>query len=158
MKKTYLDNQDFHRLCTELCSKILPFKNKFDWIVGIERGGVPISSWLSYVLNKNYTTVQISTYDTPRPVINLKNLPGTIFLLVDDIVDTGNTIRILESEGKIKQGSDFYLASLHWCPSNSPFCKPDFYVATKEKNEWIVYPWEKNMKKTQKLKLTDNKL
>ena len=143
MQKVILDKSDFYRLSSELYHKVFLIKDKFDWIVGIERGGVPLSSWLSYVLNKKHTTIQISTYGSSKPVVNLKNLPGTIFLLVDDIVDSGNTIRILESEGKIKQGSDFYLASLHWCPSNSPFCKPDFYVETKEKYQWIIYPWEK---------------
>ena len=173
MKKTYLDEKDFHRLSSELCAKIISIKDKFDWVVGIERGGVPISGWLAYTLGKKHTTVCISIYGDDHKINQdrVNKLDGNInwaggdlrntfspivvkqpFLIVDDIVDTGTTIKYLK---KCMQFDNpiYWVASLHWCPENSPDCKPDFYVETKKKDDWIVYPWEKKYEENSKTQI-----
>ena len=119
MKKTYLTERDYNRMVTSLCSQIISIKDQFDWIVGIERGGIPISGWLAYVLDKKHTTISISVYGDDHKInqdkVNKLDGDGNInwaggdltntfspmfvkqpFLIVDDIVDTGTTIKYLK--------------------------------------------------------------
>ena len=149
--KIYITERDYSKMVTDLCCQILPIKDKFEWIVGIERGGLPISSYLSYALNKKHTSVKISFYgdgDKPKSIIKSsfiweKNFDvlSHPFLLVDDIVDSGRTINYFKEKTQ-KDKSTYWIATLHWCKENSPNCKPDFYVEEKNINDWIVYPWE----------------
>lgn len=155
--KIHVTEQDYMRLVTDLCCQILPIRDKFEWIVGIERGGLPISSYLSYALNKKHTSINISFYgDNDKPAHSVKSsliwkdhfntlfYEGVPFLLVDDIVDSGRTIKFFKHITGITQNNNpvYWIASLHWCKENSPDCKPDFYVEEKKASDWVIYPWE----------------
>jgi hypoxanthine phosphoribosyltransferase len=157
MNEIYLDNRDFHLLVSRLGNKIKPIIDKIDWVVGIERGGLPISNWLSYAFGKKHQSILISFSDLPNGQISLKSLntwgwskflneiQNSSILLVDDIVDSGRTVKFFKSiVAESIKTNGIWVASLHWCPENSPECEPDFYVETKKKDEWIVYPWEKS--------------
>lgn len=141
-------------MITDLCSKILPIKDKFEWIIGIERGGVHISTWLAYVLGKKHTSVKISFRGDniePQTDVQYQN-PNTFlfdrpYLLVDDIIDSGKTINFFRKVVSPSR-SIYWIATLHWCPENSPDCEPDFYVATKRACDWVVYHWEMDVSST----------
>lgn len=156
MKEIHLSRPDFTGMVQSLCNQLLPIRNQFEVIVGIERGGIPISSWLAYVLGKEHTSIKISFYGDKRVVSKSAIWSGNFdpcydgrpFLLVDDIVDSGKTVTYFREKigwyglGRGRTPSRYWVASLHWCPENSPHCKPDFFVETKKKSDWIVYPWE----------------
>ncbi len=144
--KLYITREQFSTMLTQLCSQILPIKDQFTHVVGIERGGIPISSWLADTLGKKHHSILISRYgDREQPnglhICRIIDLPRTPFLLVDDIVDSGETIQYFK-ELKCNFIPKFWVATLHWCPENSPHQKPDFYVDIKKKGDWIIYPWE----------------
>lgn len=144
--KTYITPEKFSTMLTQLCSQLLPIRDQFEHIVGIERGGIPISTWLAYTLNKQHQSILISRYgDGEHPdglcICQVMDLPRTPFLLVDDIIDTGGTVQMFR-ELKYDFTPKFWVATLHWCPESSPNQKPDFYVEEKKKGDWIVYPWE----------------
>jgi len=148
MTKLYLTNEDFSRMAQNLCAQLGKIQNRFQWVVGIERGGLPLSRWLSYALNKQHTSVNISFRDGNAPAIGdqrwyhfAQMFDGVPFLVVDDIVDSGKTIKFLK---QVVRTDNMWVAALHWCPESSPDCKPDFFVETKHKDQWIVYPWEKD--------------
>lgn len=138
-------------MAQDLCSQIIPIQNKIEWVVGIERGGIPLSTWLAYTLGKKHTSIKISLYGdndkkTGNPHIwfgpHWDSIIKSPFLLVDDIVDSGETLKLFR-ELTVVDKAKYWVATLHWCKENSPNCKPDFYVETKAKDDWIVYPWEK---------------
>lgn len=151
MNKVYLDNQDFSRLASALCSQIIPIRDQFEWVVGIERGGIPLSTWLAFSLGKKHSSIQLSLYGDSQ---EKKSIPHVCFgpnwsfiikspfLLVDDIVDSGETLNLFRDLTVVDKAR-YWVATLHWCKENSPYNKPDFYVETKKKDDWIVYPWEK---------------
>lgn len=152
MNKIHLTDADFSRMASNLCSQVLRVKDQFQWVVGIERGGLPLSQWLAYALNKPHSSIKISLYGDSQK----KGLPAhawfgyhwpTVikapFLLVDDIVDSGETLDLFR-ELTLVDKPTFWLATLHWCEENSPYRKPDFFVEKKAKTDWIVYPWEKD--------------
>jgi hypoxanthine phosphoribosyltransferase len=145
VNKVHITNEDFGQMATNLCSQLVSIRNKFEWIVGIERGGVPLSTWLAYALGKKHTSIWASRYGDGMisegfSLGKTKALPTIPFLLVDDIVDTGLTIKHLKQH--IPYLPKFWIATLHWCPENSLDCKPDFYVQTKKAGDWLIYPWE----------------
>jgi hypoxanthine phosphoribosyltransferase len=106
----------------DIAIKLLAFKIKesgveISDIYGIPRGGLVIAVKLSHLLNKPVITQLGLRYNT---------------LIVDDIVDTGNTM--------IRHS---LTASLFYNPKS--IYKPKFYVYEKTDDRWIDFPWEKNL-------------
>lgn len=120
-----------------------------DLVVAIENGGTFFGRYLAEKLNKPFERVRIQFYgvgetagELPLHVdIDMNKLIGKRILLVDDIVDSGRTVAYFKNMTQLKQPEQFVLVSLHYC--NGSVVTPNYYGATKDKNEWIIYPWER---------------
>lgn len=127
-----------------------------DYIVGIVRGGTIPAVYLSHKLNKPLVTVAWSTRDKsiygnesncwiPEDIMDGKNI-----LIVDDIVDGGDTIReLLEDwQGSVSgmgplKTDNIKIAAMWY--NTSQDINVDFYHKTIDRNEdprWIVFDWE----------------
>lgn len=127
-----------------------------DFIVGIVRGGATPSVYLSHRLKIPVCMVQWSTRDTtgwgnesncwlPEEIMG-----GKKALVVDDIVDGGDTIRELLDDW---QGSVAGLGPLNkdnikiaamWY-NTAQDVAVDFYHKSIDRNEdqrWVIFPWE----------------
>ena len=139
--------------------------SKVDAIIGIKSGGAFMANYLGKKYNKPYSYIKIKTKDynyttntttsmyakiiyknkwnyeydiieKPKIDVNGKNI-----LLVDEIVDTGDTmkeiIKILKSEGtkSIIPMTFFQVVR----PRNSKYTKIDGLIQGKEK--FICFPW-----------------
>ena len=91
-------------------------------IYGLPRGGQPIAVELSHKLK---LPLIMNYYD--RKVVTDKKL-----LVVDDIADTGHTLKDFENPHNI-------ICTLHY--HEDSLVLPDYYVKLKG-DDWIVYPWE----------------
>ena len=91
-------------------------------IYGLPRGGLPIAVSLSHQLN---LPLLMDYYD--RKIVTDKKI-----LVVDDIADTGNTLRDFESPHNI-------ICTLHY--HEDSIVLPNYYCDLKG-DKWIVYPWE----------------
>jgi hypoxanthine phosphoribosyltransferase len=118
-------------------------------IVGVSRGGLIPSRILADQLDlKDLYVVKIAFYTgigktADRPVIKQPlsvNLEGKTVLLVDDILDTGGSMKAAMEYVESFHPKKMYTATLH-IKKTSPF-KPDFFAV--EKSNWLIYPWEKN--------------
>jgi len=94
-------------------------KNRYLCLYPIPRGGIPVAMALSKALN-------IPLTDDPM---------SAGVLIVDDVVDTGNTIRPYLEGGA-------YVAALHVKSGTSVF--PIYHSEYFDQGEWIEYWWEKN--------------
>ncbi len=152
MNKIYISRLDFHSMMNRLTRSIVDGPKKYKSIVGIANGGLAISNCLSYFLLLPHITITIRLRDGNIVDSSLDGMEKvtTPFLWVDDIIDSGETLRFFKKWGYI-QGVDFDVATLHWCPENSNGEKPDYYVTTKKVEDWIVYPWEKEYEETIKV-------
>ncbi|OGN00779.1 MAG: hypothetical protein A3G51_03560 [Candidatus Yanofskybacteria bacterium RIFCSPLOWO2_12_FULL_43_11b] len=106
----------------EDCGKIARWaKNKkFRNIYGIPRGGLILAVKLSHLLE--------------IPVVLSERDIGVKTLVVDDIVDEGNTLsRFLGSLNCKVMTVSLYLGP-------NPVVKPDLFLRKKE--GWILFPWE----------------
>ena len=96
---------------------------KLGAIYGLPRGGLPIAVSLSHKL---HLPLLMNYYD--RKVVTNKKI-----LVVDDIADTGHTLKDFENPHNI-------ICTLLYHEDSEVL--PDYYVNLKG-DKWIVYPWER---------------
>lgn len=151
--KKYITQQEFSSLLLKLLEQLNRHRDEFDVVLGIKNGGINISQPVADFLQKPHWDIHISFYDGEQRLIepHVKEDKLDIYrtkwnfnklLWVDDIVDSGSTLKWFIDKTGLKKGVDFSVATIHWCPAASPTLEPEFFVETKKENEWIVYPWE----------------
>ena len=148
MTKVYYSYEE----CLKDCGKLLPQIKSYnpEAIVAIARGGLTIGHLLASTLDTNnlFAINSIHYNDTKKlDSFKISNIPDlndfTNILLVDDIVDSGETIeyikKILQNKYphcNIKVATIFY--------KKSAIIVPDFWV--KEAKDWINFFWEVDLK------------
>ena len=70
---------------------------------------------------------------------NEDKISGKHILLVDDVNDTGDTLKLVRDYFADADASSFRIAVLHH--KNSSSVDPDFYARRIIKWRWIIYPW-----------------
>ena len=124
-------------------------KFKPDLIVGLMRGGLIPAIHLSHILDCPVKAVEWSTRDSK--IIDRFHLDkiavlaerGTKVLIVDDIVDSGKTIREVK-ERMFDTKDNVKYASLWFNPSQDTTV--DFWCWKVDRNiddRWVIFPWEK---------------
>lgn len=101
---------------------------KVKYVYAPPRGGLPIAVHLAHHLELDF-----ADNDFFHNMMTREQREKT--LIVDDVADTGETLKKLKSVYSI----DFICATLHYKPRS--VIKPNFFV--EETTDWIVYPWEK---------------
>ena len=113
--KVHLTWKEVDTLVTILKDKVLDKLPEIGSVMGIARGGLIPAVMLSHKLGVPYT-----------------NLIDPNTLVVDDICDSGNTI---------KEAPGLYTATLHY--KESAIVKPTIYASLLvNESQWISYPWE----------------
>jgi xanthine phosphoribosyltransferase len=121
MNRIHYSWEHFNDTVNTLCDALATFE--FVGVYGVPRGGVMLAVIISHRLSIPY----ITNLDVGRG--------GDDLLIVDDIADTGHTIKRLKS---VYDTATY--ATLDYNPSS--VVEPDFWINTKKNNDWIVYPWE----------------
>lgn len=93
----------------------------FKGVYGIPRGGVILAVLLSHKLDLPY-------------VENPYDYQLDDFIVIDDIADTGKTLKFYEETFEKS-----YIVTIH--EHEQSIVKPDYSVIDKG-DKWIVYPWE----------------
>lgn len=126
MKKKQIDKvnifvtwEEFTTGALHIAQQIKNRKLKFDGIYAIPRGGLPLGRLLGRKLN-----------------LPLLKIPTNKSLVVDDISDTGKTLK------GVKNKKIACLYTTKWAK-----IKPNFWAFRKlSKNHWLIFPWEKEYK------------
>jgi xanthine phosphoribosyltransferase len=129
---------------TTLSKKVQDFKA--DAILAIARGGLIPAQLLAYRLDiRVLQSVQIQSYDkqTQRDTLTMLDTTelthASRILIVDDIIDSGDTMTYLLLHVRKKYPHiKFKIASLYYKTTAS--IQPDF--TCKEATEWINFFWE----------------
>jgi hypoxanthine phosphoribosyltransferase len=137
----------FHYDINKLIDEINTQGAAYDYIVGIVRGGSIPAAVLSYNLGLPMKCVSWSTYHRDQmkeTALDIAEdiMSGKKILVVDDILDSGRTIKELIEDWDVKR-EQFDLAVLIWNTKQDQ--KPDFYGRTidRESNsDWITFWWE----------------
>ena len=138
-KKLKVSWKEIHRLSKEL-AKLLKSKNSWDKIVAITRGGLIPAAIIAKELDiKIIDTVSIQSYDKKRRgklnILKSSVANKDTILLIDDIVDTGQTASTVR-----KMFPNAHFASLYIKPSGKSLV--DSFIKEINQDVWVVFPWE----------------
>ncbi len=137
---------ELHRDARFLCHELLS-KGPWKGIIAITRGGLIPAALVARELDiRLIDTVCVTSYDPDSAgaaaqvqgnVQILKSAPGDGegWLLIDDLVDTGGTARVVR--GLLPKA---YFATLYAKPAGRGVV--DLFVKEFEQNKWIHFPWD----------------
>ncbi len=147
MSRVYYPYQEFKEDLKILTQKI---DQKFDAIIPIARGGLSMALMLAeyYDIREVYAINTIGYEGMQKldevKVFNIPNLQDAkTVLIVDDIVDSGDTlIEVLKVLKKEYPAVIFLSASIFYKPTAD--IEPTWWV--KEATEWIEFFWSEDLK------------
>jgi len=136
-----------YRLSKVLAQKIKKSGFKPDIVIGIARGGlVPARIVCDFLLLRDLATIKVEHWGIAATVGKAKlkfplpvDISGKKVLVVDDVVDTGDTYAVTMDYIKEKNPSEVRSAVLHY-KSCSTFV-PDYWAEKQDAWKWIIYPW-----------------
>jgi hypoxanthine phosphoribosyltransferase len=136
-----------YALLLDLAHKIL-HQAKPDLIVAVARGGTIPARILSDLLGAPYASIQVKLYTdiahagaTPQLLQSLNvSVIDKKVLLVDDIADSGRSLKFAADHLKEQGVAEVQIATLYFKPTCT--VTPDFYQKTT--CNWVVFPWEYN--------------
>ena len=133
---------EIHLLCQRLADKVRPH-GPFTGLIAVTRGGLAPALLLAQILDvRRIETVGVQSYThqtagsvaitkDPSPAVG----QGLGWLVVDDLTDSGGTLRILRN--LLPQAR---FAALYAKPQGRPLL--DDYVTDVEQDLWLDFPWE----------------
>jgi xanthine phosphoribosyltransferase len=135
--------QELHRDAKALAWRLVnrgPDGGQWAGIVAVTRGGLVPAAIVARELEvRLIDTVCIASYDdrTQGDVNILKRVPGdgTGLLVVDDLVDTGATARVVRS-----MLPKAHFATIYAKPAGKPLV--DTYITEVSQDTWILFPWD----------------
>jgi len=137
-----------YELLIGLTDKIKKARYRPDLIIGICRGGWPPARVLSDLLdNPNLANVRVEFYtdikktaEEPRIIQPVStSVRGKKVLVVDDVADTGESLKLVRAHLLAKGASDVRICTLYHKPWS--IIAPEYSM---EKTEaWIIFPWER---------------
>jgi len=143
----YITWMDVQRLSEDLADQIAESGFTPDIIVAVSRGGFDPARILSDELNiRSLASLQVIYYagvnersDEPQVKYPLNaDISGLNVLVVDDVADSGNSLRVVKKYVESLGPREVRIATLHYKPWSN--FKPDYFAESAEK--WIIYPWE----------------
>ena len=143
----HLSWDDVQSLTEEVARQIQESVYVPDVIVAVSRGGFDPARILCDQLSiKRLASLQIEYYkdinessSTPEIVFPLNaDVPDKSILVVDDVSDTGDSLRVSRDHVLERGASEVRVATLHVKPWTT--YRPDFSAS--EVESWIIYPWE----------------
>ncbi|MDY0052669.1 MAG: phosphoribosyltransferase family protein [Aliarcobacter sp.] len=148
MEKLYYSYELFVKDTQILVDKCRDFEPEI--LLAVARGGLTLSHLMAQAMNmRNLFTLNSIHYEGELKLdtFNIFNIPDVSYakrvLIVDDIVDSGETMReILKVLNEKFPKVEFKLATLFY--KNTAVLKPDYCV--REANEWIDFFWEVDVK------------
>ena len=148
MEKLYYSYELFVKDTQVLVDKCRDFEPEI--LLAVARGGLTLSHLMAQAMDmRNLYTLNSIHYEGELKLdtFNIFNIPDVSHakkvLIVDDIVDSGETIReILKVLNEKFPNVEFRLATLFY--KKTAVLKPDYYI--KEANQWIDFFWEVDVK------------
>ena len=139
-KKLIVSWKEIHRKSVAL-AEIVKHKGCWDRMVAIARGGLIPAAIIAKELNiRIIDTLCIESYaNKRRSKLNILKKSRVIskgnILLVDDIIDTGHTIKTVK-----ELYPKAHYAAVYTKPAGMPFINS--FVKKVSQDIWVVFPWE----------------
>lgn len=155
MSDLYVSWSDYHQKIETLALKIYESNWQFNQIVCLAKGGLRVGDVLARLYEQPLAILSTSSYGGPNNQVRgsvtfsqdlsktTANL-GSHVLLVDDLVDSGITLKRSIEWLRVRYG--FYIDEIRsavlWY-KNCSVIEPDYYVDYLPDDPWIHQPFEK---------------
>lgn len=141
-REFYISWEELHRATKELARRQLPAE-QWRGIIAVSRGGLVPAAILARELNiRMVDCVSVSSYDhdSQRDTVTMLNDAsatddGEGFLVIDDLVDTGKTLKFLR-----KRFPKARFVTVYAKPAGLDLV--DDHVADVDQETWIHFPWD----------------
>lgn len=139
-RKTYpISWEQLHRDAKALAWRLLEIR-PWEGIVAITRGGLVPAAIIARELEiHRVDTVCVSSYTWQNQgdvsVIKPVETTGAGWLIIDDLVDTGKTARIVR-----EMIPDAHFATVYAKPAGRPVV--DTFITEVSQDTWILFPWD----------------
>ena len=144
--------EQYDRLIEHLALQLHQASADFDQIVALSRGGLRVGDLLSRLFERPLVVMAATSYSGDDERIQGKLKPGhqlahtcdqlgPRLLLVDDLVDSGNTLVEASAWLKNQVSPTQLFTGVLWRKAGSVFI-PDFWAMELTENPWIVQPFE----------------
>jgi len=139
-QKTYpISWEQLHRDSKALAWRLVDMR-PWTGIVAITRGGLVPASIIARELEiRLVDTVCISSYDFQQQgkisVLKSPDIDGSGLLLIDDLVDTGKTARVVKD-----LLPEAHFATVYAKPAGRPLV--DTFITEVSQDTWILFPWD----------------
>jgi uncharacterized protein len=150
MKNQKISNETISEVVEYLSVQLSKSGVKYDYVIGVGRGGLIPATMLAYKLHIPVLCYAISTYDneektntTIHQEVNFESMCNANILIVDDICDSGYTFEYIKSQIELVSANE-----VQECTFLSIFAKkssidiPDYIGLVTEQNIWLNFPWE----------------
>lgn len=138
-KKFYVSWETMQNDTRKLARRLLP-ADQWQGIIAVSRGGLAPAAVLARELGiRHVDTVCISSYDKEEQrelsIIKKADTDGDGFIVIDDLVDTGGTAKVIR---------DIYPKARFVTVYAKPQGKPlvDDFVTEVPQGTWIEQPWD----------------
>jgi uncharacterized protein len=142
----YIGWPEYGRYLEKLAEMVAADGNKFDLVIGIARGGVPVAMVVSDRLGAKVDFINVKSYTglgtraKPKILSTItEHIRGENVLLVDDIVDGGDTLSTVTDYLAANAPAAIKTAALFTKPWSS--LHPDYSLGVVE--SWVVFPYER---------------
>ncbi len=143
--KIYPTYNGIHNEVIEYADGVKENLVQFDHIIALVRGGSLIGTILSHALGTPLTNTQYSSVhgkgEADCSILN--NLPriyGERLLIVDDICDSGYSLREVVAEYE-SRGHDVTTYTVYYRNTPESVHLPNYSIELLD-NSWVVFPWE----------------
>ncbi|MFA7275744.1 MAG: xanthine phosphoribosyltransferase [Pseudobdellovibrionaceae bacterium] len=140
-REKYVSWDDIQMLCRGLAHKIHAERPDLTKMLAITRGGLFPAGILARELGiRTIETIGIGSYDEqdrglPQILKDAQSAYLEDVLVVDDLADTGNTLKMLKQK-LIKP----VVVTLFVKPEGAPFV--DYYAEEVPQSTWVRFPWD----------------
>ncbi len=141
----YISWSEYGNLAESLAEKVAATGKRFDLVVGIARGGIPVSMVVADHMDVKVDFINVKSYNDigkrtpPRIVSTLtEGIGGKKVLVVDDLVDQGDTLAFVKNHLSVQGPGALETAVLFKKPWSKT--EPEYWLESV--SEWIVFPFE----------------
>ena len=141
----YVSWPEYGNLAEALAEKVRSKGKHFDLVIGIARGGLPVAMVVSDHLGVKIDFINVKSYSgigqrgVPRILSTVTDeIKGKSVLLVDDLVDQGDTLETVENYLEQQDPRLLEAAVLFKKPWSK--AEPEYFLEVTDK--WVVFPFE----------------
>ena len=141
----YISWAEYGNLAEALAEKVRSAGKRFDLVIGVVRGGMPVAMVVSDHLGVKVDFVNVKSYNgigergQPRILSTVtEDIGGKNVLVVDDLVDQGDTMQTVRQHLNERRPKLLEAAVLFKKPWSR--VEPEYYLEVVDR--WVVFPFE----------------